>query len=111
MYCHRLSGAVECTLPNPLETGVQVWLMTSVGSFFSLFHANYKVKYNLCDEFNRCLDGALISSVVNTLISSSSDSCKNIVRGTAVVFYWSTWKNKRVTLSFFIGRQEKKHKG
>ena len=87
-----LSGAVGCTLPNPQETGVQVRLMTSVGSFLSLFHANYKVKYNHCDDFNRCLVGPLISSEVNTLNSSRSDPRKNVDRGTTVVIYWSTWK-------------------
>ena len=66
--------------------------MSSVGRLVSLFHANYKVKYNLCDDFNRCLDGALLSSEVNTLNSSCSDPCKNVDRGATVVFYWSTWK-------------------
>jgi hypothetical protein len=71
--------------------------MSSVGSLLFLFHANYKVKYNHCDDFVRCLDGALISSEVNTLNSSGSDPSKNVDRG---------------TLSFFIGRHEiKKHKG
>ena len=91
MYCHRLSGAVECTLPNPLETGVQVWLMSSVGRLLSLFHANYKVKYNHCVVFFLCLPGALISLVVITLNSSGSDQRKNVDRGTD---------------SFFIGRYE-----
>ena len=90
-YC-VLSGAVGCTLPNPMETGVEVRSMTSVGGFLSLFHANYKVKCNLCDDFNRCLDGALLSSEVNTLNSSCSDPCKNVGRGATVVFYCSTWK-------------------
>ena len=90
MYCHRLSGAVECALPNPLETRVQVRLLPSVGRFLSLFHANYKVKYNHCDDFIQCLDGALISSEVNTLNSSGSDPRKNVDRGTAVVIYWSS---------------------
>ena len=40
--------------------------MSSVGRLKSLFHANYKDKYNLCDDFNWCLDGALLSSEVNT---------------------------------------------
>ena len=75
-----------------LETGVQVWLMTSVGRLLSLFHANCKDKYNLCDEFIRCLDGALLSSEVNSLNSSGSDPCINFDRGTTVDFYWSTWK-------------------
>ena len=59
------------------------------------FHAlmrNYKVKYNHCDDYIRCLDGASISSEVNTLNSSGSDPRKNVDRGTTVVFYWSTWK-------------------
>ena len=90
MYWHRLSGAVECTLPNPLETGVQVRLMSSVGVLLSLFHANYKVKYNHCVDFIRCLDDALISLKVNTLHSSGSDLCKNVDRGNTVVFYWSS---------------------
>ena len=63
-----------------------------VGRLLSLFHANYKVKYNHCVDYNRCLDGALISSEVNTLNSSGSDPRKNIDRGTTVVYYWSTWK-------------------
>ena len=53
-------------------------------------HVNYKVKHNHCDDFNRCLDGALISSEVNTLNSSDSDPCKNVDRGTTFVFYWSS---------------------
>ena len=66
--------------------------MSSDGRLLSLFHANYKDKYNLCDEFNRCLVGALLSSEVNTLNSSCSDPCKNVESGTTVVFLWSTWK-------------------
>ena len=66
--------------------------MSSVGRLLSLFHANYKVKYNHCVDFILCLDGALISSEVNTPNSSGSDPCKNVDSGTAVVFYWSTWK-------------------
>ena len=81
---------MECTLPNPLETGVQVRLKTSDGSIFSLFHANYKVKYNLCDDIIRCLDGALLSSEVNTLNSSSSDPRINVDRGATVDIYWIT---------------------
>ena len=54
-------------MPMPLETGVQVWLMSSGGTLISLFHANYKVKYNHCVEFVCCFDGALISSEVKTL--------------------------------------------
>ena len=72
---------MECTLPNPLETGVQVRLMSSVGSHLFLFHVNYKVKYNHCDD----LFDALISSEVNTLNSSCSDPRKNVDRGTTVV--------------------------
>ena len=53
---------------------------------------NYKVKYNHCDDFIQCLDGALLSSEVITLNSSGSDQRKNVDRGTAAVFYWSTWK-------------------
>ena len=82
MYCDRLSGAVECTQPNPLETGVQVRLMSFVGTLLFLFHANYKVKYNHCDDFIRCLDGASISSEVNTLNSSGLDPRKNVDSGT-----------------------------
>jgi hypothetical protein len=85
VFCHRPSGAVEFTLPNPLETGVQVELMSSVERPISLFHANYKVKYNLCDDIIRCLDGALLNSEVNTLNSSCSDPRKNVDRGTTVV--------------------------
>ena len=66
--------------------------MCSDGRLLFLFNANYKVKYNDCDLFIRCLVGALLSSVVNTLNSSGSDPRKNDVRGIAVVFYWSTWK-------------------
>ena len=83
---------MECTLPNPLETGVQVRLMSSVGSLLFLFHANYKVKYNHCYDFIRCLHGVLISPAVNTLNSAGSDPRKNVDRGTTSVFYWSTWK-------------------
>ena len=85
-YC-VLSSLQWCT---PL--GVQVRLMSSVGRLLSLFHANYKVKYNLCDEFIRCRDGALISLVVITLNSSGSVPRKNVDKGTTVVFYWSPWK-------------------
>ena len=58
--------------------------MASVGSLVFLFHANYKVKYNHWNDFIRCLDGALISSEVNTPYSSGSDPCKNVDRDTAV---------------------------
>ena len=81
---------------NPLETGVQVRLMSSDGRLLFLFHANYKDKYNHCVDFIQCLDGALLSSEVNTLISSGSDPQKNV---------------EVVTLLFFSGRHEKKHKG
>ena len=87
MYCHRLSGAVECTLPNPLETGVQVRLMSSVERLASLLHANYKVKFNFCDDFIRCLDGVFLSLEVNTLNSSCSDPRKNVDMGATVVIY------------------------
>ena len=83
---------MECTLPNPLETGVQVCLMSSGDRFVSLLHANYKVKCTFCDDFIRCLDGALIRSVVNTRNSSGSDRSKNVDKGATVVIYWSTWK-------------------
>ena len=78
---------MECTLPNPLGTGVQVRLMSSGGTLISLFHANYKVKYNHCVEFVCCFDGALISLEVNTLNSSGSDPCKNIDRGKKSLFF------------------------
>ena len=78
---------------NPLETGVQVRLMSSAGRLLYLIHANFKAKYNHCVDFIRCLDGALISSEVNTLNSSGSDPRKNVDRGTTVDIYWSTWKN------------------
>ena len=61
--------------------------MPSVGRLVSLFHVNYKVKYNLCDDFIRCLDGALLSLVVNTLNSSCSDPRKNVDMGATVVIY------------------------
>ena len=73
-------------MPMPLDTGVQVWLMSSGGTLISLFHANYKVKYNHCD-FDLCLDGALISSEVNTLNSSGSDPSEIVERGNTVIFY------------------------
>ena len=75
-------------MSNPLETGVQVRLMASVGRLLSLFHANYKVKYNLCNDLLRCLDGALLSSEDNTLESSGSDPSRNVDR----VFCRPTWK-------------------
>ena len=84
--------------------------MSSVGRLLSLFHANYKVKYNHCVDFIRCLDGALISSEVNTLNSSGSDprkkgqqgyhcchllvAMKKTIRGNTVVFYQSSWEKK-----------------
>ena len=80
--------------------------MSSVGRLLFLFHANYKDKYNLCDEFNWCFDGALLSSEVNTLNSSCSDPRKYVDKGTTDVFYWSTWKKQGVTQSFFIGHHE-----
>ena len=83
---------MECTLPKPLETGVQYRLMSSVGRLVSLFHVNYKVKHNLCDDYKRCLDGALIRSEVNALNSSCSDPRQKVDRGATVVIYWSTWK-------------------
>ena len=55
--------------------------MSSVGRLISLFHANYKVKYNHCGDLIQCLDGALISSEVNTLNSSGSDPRKNVDMG------------------------------
>ena len=73
-------------------TGLQVRVLSSVGRLLSLFHANYIVKYNHCVDFIRCLNGALISSEVNTLNSSCSDPRKNVESGTTVVFLWSTWK-------------------
>ena len=66
--------------------------MSSVGRLLSLFHANYKVKYNHCVDFIRCLDGAFLSLEVNTLNSSCSDPRKNVDKGATVVIYWSTWK-------------------
>ena len=64
--------------------------MSSVGTLLTLFHANYKVKYSHCVDFNLCLDGALLSSEVNTLNSSGSDPCKNVDRDTAVILYRSS---------------------
>ena len=72
------------------NTVVLVRLMSSVGSLVFLFHANYKVKYNHCEDIIRCHDGALISSEVNTRISAGSDPCKNVDRGNTVIFYWSS---------------------
>ena len=69
--------------------------MSSVGRLLSLFHANYKVKYNHCVDFIRCLNGALISSEVNTLNSSGLNPCKNVDRGTAVVFIGQHGKKMR----------------
>ena len=65
--------------------------MSSVGRLLSLFHVNYKVKYNLCEHFIQGLDGALLSSEFNTLNSSCLDPCKNVDSGGTVI-YWSTWK-------------------
>ena len=61
----------------------------------SYFMRIIKSNYNNCEEFIRCLDGALISSEVNTLNSSG---CFLLV---------GMKKNIRVV----IGRHEKKHKG
>ena len=66
--------------------------MSSVGTLLPLFHANYKVKYNLCDDIIRCLDGALLSLEVNTLNSTYMDPRKIDDRRATVVIYWSTWK-------------------
>ena len=57
-------------------------------------------------KFIRCLDGALVSSEINTLNSSGSDPRKNVEMGTTVIFYWSTWKKHEGLMSFFIGRHE-----
>ena len=78
--------------------------MSSVGRLVSLFHANYKVKYNHCVVFIWCLDGALISSEVTTLNSSGSDPRKNVDRDIMK-------KNMRGDTGVFYGRHEKKHKG
>ena len=90
-----LSGNWRELWANPLETGVQVRLMSSVGSLLFLSHANYKVKYNHCDEFIQCLDGAFVSSEVNTLNSSGSDPRRNAVRGTTVIFYRPSWNKHK----------------
>ena len=55
--------------------------MSSVGTLLSLFHVNYRVKYNHCVDFILCLDGALISSEVNTLNSLGSGPCKRSGQG------------------------------
>ena len=89
---NNLSGKWRELWANPLETGVQVRLMTSVVRLLSLFHANYKVNYNLCDDCFRCLVGALLTLEVNTLNSSGSNPRKNVDGGTTVLFYWSSWK-------------------
>ena len=72
--------------------------MLSVGRLFSLFHANYKVKYKHFVGFILCLDGALISSEVNTLNSSDSDPGKNVDRGNTYIF-----------LFFYLVVMKKKH--
>ena len=69
--------------------------MSSVGSLIFLFHANYKVKYNLCDDLIRCLDGALLSSEVITLNSSCSDPRKNVDKGALLLFIGQHGKNMR----------------
>ena len=86
---------MECTLPNPLETGVQVCMLSSVGRLVTLFHANYKVKYILCDDFIRCLDGVFLSLEVNTLNSSCSDPRKNVDKGALLLFIGQHGKNMR----------------
>ena len=60
----------------------------SVGRLLSLFHANYKVKYNLCVDFILCLAGALLSLEVITLNCSGSDPRKNVDRDNPVAIYW-----------------------
>ena len=67
--------------------------MSSVGRLLSLFHANYKVKYNHCDDFILCLDGALVSSEVITLSSLGSDPRKNVDWGNTVIFFGQHGKN------------------
>ena len=87
-------GSGESCELTPWRPGLKsCWCLLLEDLF--LFHANYKVKYNHCVEIIRCLDGALISSDVNALNSSGSDPRENVDRGTAVAFYWSTWKNMR----------------
>ena len=73
--------------------------MSSVGRLLSLVHANYKVKYNHCVDFIWCLDGAMISSAVNTLNSSGSDPCKK-VDSTIVFFIGQHGKNMRGNCRF-----------
>ena len=74
--------------------------MSTVGRLLSIFHANYKDMYNLCDEFIRCLDGALLSSEVNTLNSSCSDPHKSVDRGATVDIYQI--KHRGLRLLFYI---------
>ena len=70
--------------------------MSSIGRLLSLFQENYKVKYNHGVDFSLCLDGALISTEVNTQTAQDRIPAK---------------MSTGVPLLFFIGRHEKKHKG
>ena len=101
-------GSGESWELTPWRPGLKSGWCPLLEDSYLYFYANYKVKYNHCVDIIRCLDGALISSEVNTLNSSCSDPRKKVDWGATVVIYWSTWG---VTLSFFIGRHEKKHKG
>ena len=85
--------------------------MSSDGRLLFLFHANYKVKYNHCEDFSRCLDGALISSEVNTLNSSGSDPRKNVAGVTLMLFIGCHEKNIRGnTVAFLLVVMKKKYK-
>ena len=85
-------GSGESCELTPWRPGLKSgWCPLLEDSYF-YFYANYKVKYKHCVDFIRCLDGALISSEVNTLNSSGSDPRKNVQGGATVVFLWSTWK-------------------
>ena len=82
-------GSGESCELNPWRPGFKSgWCPRLEDSNFC--HVNYKVKHNHCDHFILCLDGALISSEVNTLNSSGSDPRKNVDRGNTVVFYLSS---------------------
>ena len=84
--------------------------MSSVGRLLSLFRANYKVKYNLCDDYIQCLDGALISSEVNKTAHVRIPA-KRLTGEPLLLFIGQHGKNIRGNSVVFYRPSQNKHKG
>ena len=76
--------------------------MAAVGSLVFLFHANYNVKYNLCDGIVRCLDGALLSSEVKTLKAYVRIPAKTLTGVPLLLFIGQHGKNMTGNSVVFI---------